>query len=164
MHHVRLAQPDTTVDEDGVVGHARVLRDLYGGGARQLVGTAGDQVVEGESRVQARAVAFVGPAAVAFIAVGLRVAVRLDDGRRRDAGGFFSVGTQMRLAYAWRVGRRRHQYGCIGSVVRLAACLGQTQAHRYRLRKIFETERFDARHIALAHPLQNEAVRGDQRQ
>ena len=55
MHQVGLAQADAAVDEKRVVGNARVLGDLDGSGAGELVGLAGDEAVEGEPAVEPRA-------------------------------------------------------------------------------------------------------------
>ena len=52
LHQMRLAEPDTAVDEQRVVGAARILGDLHGGGFRELVALAFDETVEREIRVQ----------------------------------------------------------------------------------------------------------------
>ena len=48
LHQVRLAETDAAVDEQRVVGAARVLRDLHRRGAGELVALALDEVVERE--------------------------------------------------------------------------------------------------------------------
>ncbi len=52
---VRLAQAHPAVQEQGVVGNAGVFRHLQRGRAGQLVGLAGDEVLEGQVGVRARA-------------------------------------------------------------------------------------------------------------
>ena len=53
MHEVGLAEPDTAVDEQGiVVGIAGIRRDLHRGGPSHLVGLAFDEVLERELRPQ----------------------------------------------------------------------------------------------------------------
>ena len=52
MHQVRLAEADAAVDEQRVVGAARVLGDLDRGRARQLVALALDEIREREVGVQ----------------------------------------------------------------------------------------------------------------
>ena len=47
-----LPRPDAAVDEQRVVGSARVLGDLHRRGARELVGLAGHERVERESRIE----------------------------------------------------------------------------------------------------------------
>ena len=53
VHQVGLAEPDTAVDEQRVVGDPRVVADLDGGRPGDLVGLALDEGIEGKLRVQA---------------------------------------------------------------------------------------------------------------
>jgi hypothetical protein len=79
VHQMRLAQADAAVDEQRVVSTARILGDLHGRGARQLVALALDEAREGEVGVQ--------PAAEQRGQVlGLRTAA-LDSDSRRGHGG-----------------------------------------------------------------------------
>jgi hypothetical protein len=55
VDQVGLAEADAAVQEQRVVRDARVVRDLDRGGARELVGLTGHEVVEREHRVQLRA-------------------------------------------------------------------------------------------------------------
>ncbi|MNL12847.1 hypothetical protein D3C87_1337280 [compost metagenome] len=55
MDQVGLAQAHAAIEIERVVRLARVVGHLDRGGARQLVGLAGDEVVERQDRVQARA-------------------------------------------------------------------------------------------------------------
>src|SRR5690606_32894162 len=55
MHQVRLAEPHAAVDEQRVVRAARVLADLHGGRARELIALAFDEAFERERSVQAAA-------------------------------------------------------------------------------------------------------------
>src|ERR1041384_520090 len=55
LDQMRLAEADAAVDEQRVVRDSRVLRDLDGRCPRQLVRFAGDEAVEREAAVQARA-------------------------------------------------------------------------------------------------------------
>jgi hypothetical protein len=50
VDQVSLAEAGAAIDEQRVVGTARVVRHLHGGGPGQVVGLADDQVVEGEGR------------------------------------------------------------------------------------------------------------------
>ena len=50
MHQMGLAQTDAAVDEQRVVGLARVAGDLNGGRLGELVALALDEAVEGEIR------------------------------------------------------------------------------------------------------------------
>ena len=61
LDQVRLAKTDAAVDEQRVVG-SRMLGYLHPGGARQLIGLAGDEGGEGKPRIQARL--FAAPAAL----------------------------------------------------------------------------------------------------
>ena len=55
LDQVRLAEPDAAVDKERVVRSAGVLGDLDGRRARELVRLAGDEAVECEAAVEARA-------------------------------------------------------------------------------------------------------------
>ena len=52
VHQMGFAQADAAVDEQRVVSAARILRDLIGRRARQLVALAFDEIGEGEIRIQ----------------------------------------------------------------------------------------------------------------
>ena len=52
VDQVSLAEADAAVDEERVVGGAGTLGDLDRGRARELVGLAGDESVERESRIE----------------------------------------------------------------------------------------------------------------
>ena len=52
MHEVRLAQPDTAIDEQRVIGSSGVFPHLHGGSAGQLVGLSADKRCEGEFLVK----------------------------------------------------------------------------------------------------------------
>ena len=56
LHQMRLAQTDAAVDKQGVVRNARVLGDLQCCGPRELVGFAGDKIVEIEVAVESSAI------------------------------------------------------------------------------------------------------------
>jgi hypothetical protein len=58
LHQVGLAEADPAIDEQRVVGDAGVLSHLHCGGPRQLVGFAGDEIVEAEIPVQAGAIGY----------------------------------------------------------------------------------------------------------
>ncbi len=88
VHQVRLAETHAAVDEQRVVRAARILRDLHGSGARQLIGLALDEGLEGKGGAQPGALAFTSPraAGTAF-------------GRRFDQRRAFLAGLQgFRLA------------------------------------------------------------------
>jgi hypothetical protein len=55
VHEVGLAESDAAVQEQGVVGAARVLGHLEGAGARKLIALALDETLEGEIRIEPRA-------------------------------------------------------------------------------------------------------------
>src|ERR1041384_2808393 len=50
--HVGLAQPGATIDEERVVGRARVLRDRAAGGDGQTIGGAHHERLEGETGIE----------------------------------------------------------------------------------------------------------------
>ena len=52
MHQVRLAEPDPSVEEEGVVGGGRRLRHPAGRRVGELVGLAHDEVPEDETRIE----------------------------------------------------------------------------------------------------------------
>ena len=80
VHQVRLAETDTAVDEQRVVGAAGILRDLNRGGLGELVALAFDEAVEGEVRIQPNAYDNT------FAALGSCVAVGIDGHRPHRFG------------------------------------------------------------------------------
>ena len=55
VHQVCLAESHATIEEQRVIGAARILRDLQGGRFRELIALALDEGGEAEIRIQARA-------------------------------------------------------------------------------------------------------------
>src|SRR5258705_12055589 len=51
-HHVALPQPRATINEERIVGRARILRDGAAGRDGQTVGRAHDERLERESRIE----------------------------------------------------------------------------------------------------------------
>ena len=83
VHQVRLAETDAAVDEQRVVGATRILGDLHGRGARELVALALDEAREREVGVEAAAeqrgqVGQRPPLLGATTGVGRRPAARAD--------------------------------------------------------------------------------------
>ena len=52
VHQMGFAEADTAVDEERVIGSARIHADLIGCGAGQLVALALDEIREGEAAIQ----------------------------------------------------------------------------------------------------------------
>jgi hypothetical protein len=59
VHQVRLAEPDTAIEEDGVERGVRIVRHAAGRGLGEFVRLADDKALEGEARVQRRGFEFV---------------------------------------------------------------------------------------------------------
>jgi hypothetical protein len=143
LDQVGLAQADTAIDEQGVVAVTGIVGHLQGGGARQVIGLAGHEGIEGEQGVEARFV----------------------DGRRffgfRGGGsGGLARGLFPGLLGGDRLGRRRRVDGAasLGGFLAQAALVGNNQGNRWRLGKETAGEQIDLRKKFVAHPLGHEPV------
>lgn len=139
VDQVGLAQPHAAVQEQRVVGRAGILRHLQRRGARQLVGLAGHEILEGEIRVQARPLVndVRGVGACRRRRSRLRCLLhRSNDGRHRDR----------------HRARHGHRYAWRG------AGAGQLERHLHRALVPLGGQRLDLMGKVLPHPIQLEAI------
>ena len=142
LDQVRLAEAHAAVDEQRVV-RRRMLGDLHAGGARELVGLAGDEGAERERRIEAARLACDASA----IGASRRACVAAAPG---------GASWDSRLAGAGQPGPRVLRW------LRRRVGDGEFDRHRRR-RSPVARQRLDAAAEAVLDPLQHEPIRGIRR-